>query len=160
MENIQNFWDYFSTVKNSDSIRCNICQQIYSKPFAPVHLYRSHHKSEQNVILKWNNDDHPIWQHFSKRDLFVAKCNYCDAIFSSAYTKHGLHYHLRAFHQPKIVEIQTEITRTWMSSYSTFDIEKCNIKCNKCTYTCKIYDGVDVLRHHLNSIHNLDNTSS
>jgi len=153
--NVQNnwWWKYFT--RQNKFVTCNICNAISSRQRAPAHLYRSHNITDQEVILQWNNDNHLIWQHFSKKDLFSAECNFCGILFKSAYDKGSLDAHLRLVHSQEIAAIRENITRTWVSPHFTFD---CNSKiyCKHCDYSVKIYDGVDVLKNHLNEDHDID----
>jgi len=81
--NIQNnIWKYFTAVNNY-SVKCDICNEIWSKRLIPIHLYRSHNITDQEIILQWNNDNHSIWQHFSKKDLFSAECKFCGQLFKA-----------------------------------------------------------------------------
>jgi len=41
-----------------------------------------------------------------------------------------------------------------VSPHFTFDMDNCNTNCIHCDYSVKIYDGVDVLKNHLNGDHN------
>jgi len=149
--NIQsNVWMYFTTV-NKNNVQCDICNAICIRHHAPIHLYRSHNITDQRIISQWN-DNHLIWQHFSRKDLFSAECKYCGKLLKSAYDKQNLDAHLRVFHKH---EIREEITRTWVSPHFTFD-HKCKINCMYCDYSGKIYDGVDVLKNHLKEVHDLD----
>jgi len=110
--NIQNnVWMYFTRLNNI-SVKCKICNVIYVKYRAPVHLYRSHNITDQRIISQWNNDNHLIWEHFSKKDLFSAECKYCGKLLKSAYSKQSLNAHLRVVHKQKIDAIREEITRT------------------------------------------------
>jgi len=148
-----NWWWKYVTRVNYLSVKCDICNKICSRKYVPVHLYRFHDITDQEVILEWNNDNHIIWQHFTKTDLFSAKCKFCGRLLKSAYEKRRLDTHLRSIHKQEIAAIREEITRTWVSPHFTFD-HKCNIKCIHCSYSDNIYDGVDVLKNHLNLIHN------
>jgi len=156
--NIQIFnnwgWKYFTRV-NKNSAKCDICNVICSKYRAAVHLYRSHNITNQEIILQWNNDNHLIWQHFSKKDLFSAECKFCGRLLKSAYEKRCLDAHLRLIHKQEIAAIREEITRTWVSPHFMFD-HKYKINCMYCDYSVKIYDGVSVLKNHLNEDHDLD----
>jgi len=154
--NVRNNWLWKYFTKQDRFRKCNICKAICSEIFAPAHLYRSHKITDQSVILKWNNDNHLIWQHFSKKDLFIAECKICGRLLKSAYDKRILDAHLRIFHSQEIAAIREEITRTWVSSHFTFD-HKYEINCKHCCdYSFKIYDGVDVLKNHLKENHNID----
>jgi len=124
-------------------------------PVQQAHLYRSHNITDQKVILQWNNDNHLIWQHFSKKYLFSAECKFCGKLLKSAYDKWKLDVHLRVAHSQKIAAIQEEITCTWVSPHFTFD-HKYKINCKYCAYSVKIYHGVGVLKNHLNEVHDLD----
>jgi len=152
--NIENNWEnYFTRVNRS--FKCNICNAVCSRRRGPVHLYRSHNITDQEVILQWNNDNHLIWQHFSKRDLFSAECKFCGKLIYSAYYKQNLDLHLRLIHSQEIATIQDEIIRAWVSPHFTFDYD-CNANCKYCNYFAKIYDGVGVLKNHLSEDHDLD----
>jgi len=151
--NQKNWWMYFTKV-NQSSVKCDICNTICGRVCAPVHLYRSHNITNQKVILKWNNNNHFIWQYFTKKDLFTAKCKFCGTLFTSAYRKENLDTHMRVVHPQIIAAIEEEITHTWVSPYFTFD-NNCNINCTHCDYSVKIYGGVDVLKNHLNKDHNI-----
>jgi len=146
---------YFTRV-NKYSAKCDTCNVICSRLHAPVHLYRSHNITEQGIISQWNNDNHLIWQHFSKKDLFSAECKFCGKLLKSAYDKRNLGTHLRLAHKQEIAVIREEITRTWVSPHFTFDLYNCKINCMHCEYSGKIYDGVDVLKNHLKEVHDLD----
>jgi len=152
--NIQNswLWKYFNRSNNS-SVICTICNESCSRQWAPVHLYRSHNIIEQKVILKWNNDDHLIWQHFFKKDLFIAECKFCGYLLSSAYKKEGLEIHIIRMHSQLITAIRKEITRSWVSPHFTFNMDDCSTNCIHCDYNIKTFYGVDVLKNHLNSNH-------
>jgi len=155
MANIRNNWcDYFTKV-NYQSHKCNICSIICSWQHAPIHLHRCHKITDQVVLLKWNDDNDLIWQHFFKEDLFSAECKFCGKLLKSAYSKRKLDTHLRAVHSQEVAAIREDITRTWVSPHFTFDHE-CKINCMYCEYSGKIYDGVDVLKNHLKEFHDLD----
>jgi len=154
MANSQINWKNYFTRMNKSEI-CNFCNVICSNRYAPVHLYRYHNIIDQEVIFQWINDNDLIWQHFSKEDLFVAKCKLCGYFFMTAYEKSNLDKHLIKIHKQEIAAIREEITRAWVSPHYTFnDIYKIN--CMYCDYSSKIYDGVDVLKNHLKEVHNLD----
>jgi len=159
MTNIQTFnnwwWKYVTRV-NSYSVKCDICNAISSKQHVPVHLYRFHNITDQEVFLQWNSDTHLIWQHFSKKDLFIAECKFCGNLLKSAYDKRKLDQHLRIVHSQEIAAIREEITRIWVSPHFTFDLYNCDTNCMYCNYSSKIYDGMDVLENHLKEDHNLD----
>jgi len=152
--NIQNnwLWKYFNS-SNDLSLKCTICNESCSRPWAPAHLYRSHNIIDREVILKWNTDDHLIWQHFSKKDLFIAECKLCGYLLSSAYQKKGLEQHMIRKHSQLITAIREEITRTWVSSHFTFNMNDCNTNCIRCNYKIKTFYGVGVLKNHLNNSH-------
>jgi len=133
-----------------------MCDECPSRKHAPIHLYTYHNIIDQGSIFKWNNDNHLIWQHFTKKDVFNAECKHCGTLFKTAYNKRYLDRHLRAVHSQKIAAIQEEITRTWISPHFTFDLDNCNISCMHCSYSVKIYDGVDVLSNHLNNSHHIN----
>jgi len=154
--NIQNnwWWKYFT--RRNSAATCNICNAICSKQYAPVHLYKSHNITDQKTISQWNNDNHLIWQHFSKKELFSAECKFCGRLLKSAYNKWYLDQHLRLVHLQEIAAIREEITRTWVSPHFTFDLHRCDTKCIICGYSFKIYDGVVVLKNHLNEAHNIN----
>jgi len=118
-----NWWSKYSTRVNDNTIKCDICNKICTKRYIPVHLYRSHNITDQKVTLRWNNDNHPIWQHFFKNDLFSAKCRYCGKLLKSTYDKSKLEAHLKLLHQQEIAAIREEITRTWVSPHFTFHHE-------------------------------------
>jgi len=142
--NIQNNWEkYFTRVNHS--LKCNICNAICTRQCGPVHLYRSHNITDQKIILQWNNDNHLIWQHYFKKDLFSAECKFCGKLLNSAYYKRNLDIHLKLVHSQEIAAIQEEITRTWVSLHFTFDYDY-KTNCKYCDYSVKIYDGVDVLK--------------
>jgi len=150
-----NWWSKYFTRVNDKSVKCDMCNKICTKQYVPIHLYISHNITDQEVILRWNNDNHSIWQHFFKKDLFTAECKYCGVIIKSAYYKHTLSVHLESFHIQEIAEIREEITRTWASPHFTFTYS-CKTKCNYCNYSVKTYYGVGVLTNHLKKRHNLD----
>jgi len=150
-----NWWLKYFTRVNKHSVKCGICNAICTKRYVPVHLYKSHKITDEEVILQWNNDNHIIWQHYIKRDLFSAECKYCGKLFKSAYSKWNLDVHLKLVHRQKVAEIREEITRSWVSPHFTFDYD-CKTNCNYCDYSVKIYDGVDVLKNHLKEDHDLD----
>jgi len=152
---INKWWEYFTTVKKSKSVKCNICSEISSRERAPAHLYRFHKMTDQDVILRWNNDNHSIWRHFIKKDLFSAECKLCGNLINSAYQKRNLDIHLQFTHSQEIAAIREEITRTWVSPHFTFD-NNYDTNCIYCDYYCKIYDGMSVLENHLKEVHNLD----
>jgi len=152
--NIQNnWWKYFTKV-NQNSVKCDICNTICGRVRAPVHLYRSHNITDPKVISEWN-DNHIIWQHFTKKDLFIAECKFCGKLFTSAYEKWNLDEHLRLVHSQEIAAIREEITRTWVSPHFTFD-KNCKINCMHCHYSSKVYVGVGVLKNHLNEDHDIN----
>jgi len=154
--NIQdNIWKYFTRV-NSYSVKCDICNVICSKSRAPVHLYRFHNITDQEIISQWNNNNHLIWQHFSKKDLFSAECKFCRTLFKIGFNKGNLDRHLRIIHEQQIAAIREEITRSWVSPHFTFDLHNCYTKCMHCKYFFKTYDGVDVLKTHLIEVHHLN----
>jgi len=67
--NVQNnVWDYFIR-ENDRYVKCKMCNEIVERRFAPVHLYRFHKITDQNVISEWNNDNHLIWQHFCRMQI-------------------------------------------------------------------------------------------
>jgi len=154
-------WRSYFTRSNSNYVKCNICDadnivMYCSRRFAPVHLYRSHNITDQKSISQWNSDNDLIWQHFSKEELFTAKCKFCSKLLRGAYDKNFLDKHLRKVHSQEIAAIQEEITRTWVSAHFTFDLDNCYISCIHCIYCVKIYDGVDVLKNHLKEKHDLE----
>jgi len=63
---------------------------------------------------------------------------------------------LRVVHNQVVAAIQEEITRSWVSEHFTFDLPNCNTICEHCSYSGKIYDGIDVLINHLQDRHDLD----
>jgi len=150
--NVEDDWWWKFFTRQNKLVKCNICNTVTKRYRAPSHLYRSHDITNQEVILQWNNDNHLIWQHFSKKDLFSAECNFCGRLFKSAYEKGNLETHLRFIHTQEIAAIREEITRTWVSSHFTFDYNW-KINCKYCNYSGKIYEGVDVLKNHLNKDH-------
>jgi len=149
-----NWQEYFTRVNRF--LECNICNIIYSRYHCPIHLYISHNIIDQKVILQWNNDNHLIWQHFSKTDLFCAKCKICGNLINSAYHKQNLDIHLRVVHKQEIAAIREKITRSWVSSHFTFVHKNQKINCIHCFYSGKIYDGVSILENHLKKVHDLD----
>jgi len=152
--NIQNDWrKYFTTVNKYK--KCNICGEICSRHYAPAHLYRRHNITDQEIIFQWNNDNDLIWQHFSKEDLFNAKCKLCGNLLKGAYVKGNLELHLTRIHDQEINAIREDIERTWVSPHFMFN-DRYKIKCMYCDYFGNIYDGVDVLKNHLKEVHDLD----
>jgi len=148
-------WKYFNKLSKS-KIQCNICNEIYSNTnlqLLSAHLYRSHNIINQKSLLKWNNDNHLIWQYFSKKDLFTAECKLCGYLFKSAYNKKNLEIHMIRKHSQLIVAIREEITCTWVSPHFTFDTNDCSTNCIHCDYNIKIFYGVEVLKNHLNNDH-------
>jgi len=154
--NNQNNWKNYITRVNNRFAKCNICNETCARHRSLLHLHKSHNITHKKVILHWNNDNHLIWQHFSKKDLFCAKCKYCGVLLKSAYSKSNLDVHLRLQHKKEIAAIREKITRTWVSSHFTFDLHNCRAKCTHCVYSAKIYDGVGVLKNHLKDDHNLE----
>jgi len=152
---IQNNWENYFTRVNYRTVKCNICNEIFRRVRGPVHLHRSHKITDQEVMLEWHNDNHLIWQHYIKRDLFSAECKFCGKLFKSAYDKWYLDMHLRSVHSKEMAAIREEITRTWVSTHFTFD-DNCNAICMLCDYFFKIYDGLHVLKNHLKENHNLN----
>jgi len=137
-------------------MKCNICNEVCSRSSAPVHLYKLHNITDQKVISQWNNDNNLIWQYFSKKDLFTAECKFCGSLLTVHHNS-ILRKHLKSqFHSAKVAAIREEITRIWVSSHFTFDMDNCNTNCIHCDYSVKISDGVDVLKNHLNENHNID----
>jgi len=63
-----------------------------------MHLYKFHNIIDQGVMLTWNNDNHLIWQHFSKKELFTAECKLCGSLLSAFSITH-LEQHLRCTHE-------------------------------------------------------------
>jgi len=149
-----NLWKHFTRVNNY-SVKCDICHVIYTRTWARAHLYKSHNITDQGMISQWNNHNHIIFQHFSKKDLFRVECKYCGKLLKSAYIKWNLDAHLRLVHKQEIAAIREKITRSWVSPHFTFD-HKYKINCMYCHYFGKIYDGVDVLKNHLKEVHDLD----
>jgi len=145
-------WKYFSKL-NHFSVKCNICNASCSLRRASLHLYLSHNITNQKILLKWNNDDHLIWQHFIKKDLFTAECKLCGCLFTSAYCKKGLEQHMINKHAQLIAAIREEITRTWVSPHFTFNMDDCSTNCIRCNYKIKTFYGVDVLKNHLHNNH-------
>jgi len=87
---------YFNKV-NKFCIKCNICNEFCSRRHALMHLYKFHNIIDQEVILTWNNDNHLIWQYFSKKKLFTAECKLCGSLLN-AYSETHLEQHLGYIH--------------------------------------------------------------
>jgi len=152
---INNWWEYFTTVNDSKSVECKICNEITSRQRAPAHLYGTHKMTDQEAMLRWNNDNNSLFQYFSKKDLYSAECKFCGKLINSAYNKRNLQIHFQYVHSKEVSAIREEITRAWVSPHFAFDY-RCKINCMHCKYSGKIYDGVGVLENHLKEVHNLD----
>jgi len=151
-----NWWCKYVTRVNRYSVKRDICDAICTKHLIPVHLYRFHNITDQEVISQWNNDNDSIWQHFSKKDLFSGECKFCGKLFKTGYNKATLERHLRVIHKREMAAIRKRITRSWVSPHFTFNLYNYYSNCMYCDYSVKIYDGVDVLKNHLIEVHELD----
>lgn len=143
---------------NSINVQCNICDKIcnYGLKMAPIiHLYQSHKIYNEGDVLDWTNDIHPIWQYFSKIELYTAKCEICNEIWYDAYSKLWLEEHLIQRHPQLIVEIRNKITNTWLPLHFTLNTENCCTNCMHCNYSIKTCYGIDVLTDHLKRAHNI-----
>jgi len=51
----------------------------------------------------WSNDEHYLWQYFSKRNSFIAKCEMCEILFyfpsKTILESHLITRHVRAIGQ-------------------------------------------------------------
>jgi hypothetical protein len=111
-------WNHFSVI-NQTTAQCNRCIQKYrflnNSLGMKVHLLHEH-----NIIfdleeyISWNNDTDLIWQHFSKEDLYLAKCNICDILLFNGHKKSSLWAHLTDIHS----ETMNEIVNFWTSSHT------------------------------------------
>jgi len=146
---------YFSRFNNFTK-KCNICSKLCSENYALMHLYKFHDIIDEEALLKWNNDNDVIWQYFSKKELFIAKCKFCGNSLT-AYNKKNLQQHLKSqMHSQLIASKREEISRSWVSPHFKFGLDNYDIYCIHCEYSFIIFDRVDVLKYHLNNRHHIN----
>lgn len=150
-------WKYFNKL-NKFNIQCNFCDKIYKYglEMTPIaHLYQSHKVYNKENVLDWINDIHPIWQYFSKVELYTVKCKICSEIWCDVYNKSWLEEHLIQRHSQLIIEIRNKITSTWLPLHFTLNTENCSTNCMHCNYSIRTFYGIDVLKNHLRQTHNI-----
>ncbi|XP_011688829.1 PREDICTED: uncharacterized protein LOC105450592 [Wasmannia auropunctata] len=141
-------WKYCTRVE-SQKIKCNICHysiRLFAADYLriKVHLYRAH-----GIYRNKNmNRSNLMWRYFKEEQKYAPTCKLCDKVFLSGYKEKSLEIHLISKHPQTIKEIQTEITRMWISQHFELGLSSHTIKCKIC---CKMFNifKVDILMNHL-----------
>ena len=160
-QEISNNWVWkYVLILDDVTVQCNIndcnetyktCDPILDLTGIKVHLYHTHGIWTEEDRLKWENDNHLIWNYFDKVALYTTKCKFCNNIYFEAYIPY-LKQHLKRHSQEIRAAIREEITNKSLSQYFEFNEENFSAWCKCCyNYIEDTFYGTDALIRHIQS---------
>ncbi|XP_011644058.1 uncharacterized protein LOC105431518 [Pogonomyrmex barbatus] len=158
------FWFEHYSKENDNEMKCKYCNKIYKQKEITSHMKL--HLREHGIFIydekfwiRCKNKFNLIWQYYSRKSNYNAKCKSCGELIAHAYIVAHLENHLFSKHSEEVTKIQKTITDAWLSQYFKFNGKDCMTKCVHCKRKMSIFIGIDELANHLQIYHNISENS-